>query len=201
MGFSGLIAVSQDLKVNPDLAFFSILLKNHSEILSLVVIVLAISLTISTVDTLINAISSLVIVDGKNALKLNSKNNFLQLSRYFIIFLSLISFIIASKGFSILYLFLLADLLCCSAVFTIFYGFYQKKFSEMEAILSILIGLFLALLLFPSPDFSKSIVVGILLPYDLFPKIVSSSLLFWSFLIATVVPAIVIMKYDSFTGR
>ena len=50
-------------------------------------------------------------------------------------------------------------------------------------------------------DFSRSILIGTLLPFDLFPKIVSSSLLFWSFLIATVVPAIVIMKYDSFKGR
>jgi ABC-type uncharacterized transport system permease subunit len=54
------------------------------------------------------------------------------------------------------------------------------------------------LLLFPSPDFSKSILVGTLLPFDLFPQIVSSSLLFWSFLLATVGPAIIIMSYDSF---
>ena len=201
MGFSGLVAVSQNLSVNPDLAFFSILLKDQTKILSLIVIVLAISLTVSTVDTLINAISSLVIVDGENILKLNSKVNFLRLSRYFIIFLSLIAFIIASKGFSILYLFLLADLLCCAAVFTVFYGFYQRKFEENKAIISIMLGLFLGLLLFPSPDFSKSILVGTLLPYDLFPQIVSSSLLFWSFLLATVGPAIVIMNYDSFKIR
>ena len=125
----------------------------------------------------------------------------MRLSRYFIIFLSLIAFIIASKGFSILYLFLLADLLCCAAVFTVFYGFYQRKFEENKAIISIMLGLFLGLLLFPSPDFSKSILVGTLLPYDLFPQIVSSSLLFWSFLLATVGPAIVIMNYDSFKRR
>ncbi len=87
---------------------------------------LAVSLTVSTVDTLVNAISSLVIVDGREALKLRPKTNCLKLSRYFIVILSLISFIIASKGFSILYLFLLADLFCCAAVFTVFYGFYKK---------------------------------------------------------------------------
>ena len=67
--------------------------------------------------------------------------------------------------------------------------------------ISILIGLFLGLLLFPNPDFSRSILVGTLLPLDLFPQIVSSSLLFWSFLLATVIPAIVIMSYDSFKRR
>jgi len=86
-------------------------------------------------------------------------------------------------------------------VFTVFYGFYQKNFKEKNAMISILIGLFLGLLFFPNPDFSKSILVGILLPIDLFPQVISSSLLFWSFLIATLGPAIVIMNYDSFKRR
>ena len=113
---------------------------------------------------------------------------------------AIIALFVASKGFSILYLFLLADLLCCSAVFTVFYGFYQKKFKEKIAFISILLGLFLGLLFFPSPDFSKSILVGTLLPFDLFPQIVSGSLLFWSFLLATVGPAIVIISNDSIKG-
>jgi Na+/proline symporter len=197
MGFSGLIAVSQNTKVNPDLAFFSILLNEQTKNLSLLIIVFAISLTISTVDTLINAISSLIIVDGKNIFKFKPGYNFLKLSKYFVIVISLISFFIASKGFSILYLFLLADLLCCSAVFTVFYGFYKKIRGDI-AMISILVGLFLGLLLFPSFDFSKSILIGVLLSHDLFPLIVSNYLLFWSFFIATVGPAIVIMFHDSF---
>ena len=109
-----------------------------------------------------------------------------------------IALFVASKGFSILYLFLLADLLCCAAVFPVFYGFYKKNLKEKDLIISIIIGLFIGLSLFPSPDFSKSILVGTLLPFDLFPQIVTSSLLFWSFLLATVGPAIAIMSYDSF---
>ena len=75
---------------------------------------------------------------------------------------------------------------------------HQKKFIERKPMTSILIGIFLGLLFFPSPDFSKSLLVGILLPFDLFHQIISSSLLFWSFLLATVGPVIVIMSYDSF---
>ena len=201
MGISGIIAISIDEKVNPDLAFFSILLKDKTEFLSVVIIILAVSLTVSTIDTLVNAISSIVVVDGKKVYTESNQNNLLGSSKVFIVILSFISLIIASKGYSILYLFLLADLLCCAAVFTIFYGFYQKKFKEKNAITSILLGLFLGLLFFPSPDFSKSILVGTLLPFDLFPQIVSSSLLFWSFLIATLGPAIVIMNCDSFKRR
>ena len=198
MGISGIIAISIDDKVNSDLAFFSVLLKDKTEFLSITIIILAITLTVSTVDTLVNAISSIIVVDGQKIYKRPIKNNFLTLSKVFIVILSIISLIIASKGYSILYLFLLADLLCCAAVFTIFYGFYQKNFREKKSIISILAGLFLGLLLFPSPDFSKSILVGTVLPFNLFPQIISSSLLFWSFLLATVGPVIVIMSYDSF---
>ena len=201
MGISGIIAISIDAKVNPDLAFFSILLKDKAEFLSIAIVILAVSLTVSTVDTLVNAISSIVVVDGKKIYRKSLKSNFLTLSKFFIIILSIISLIIASKGYSILYLFLLADLLCCAAVFTVFYGFYQKSFSEKNSIVSILSGLFLGLLLFPSPDFSKSLLVGTMLPFDLFPQMVSGFLLFWSFLLATVCPVIVIMTYDSFKGR
>ena len=186
MGFSGLVAVSANNNVIPDLAFFSLILKEQSLAISVIIIILAISLTISSLDTLINAISSLVIVDGKKIL--NIKNDYLKLSNHFIIFLSLVAFIIASKGLSILYLFLLADLLCCSAVLTIFYGFYDKKINEKNAYVSIIFGLVLGLLLFPSPDFSKSILVGILLPISSFPEFLTQSLLFSSFFVATFLP-------------
>ena len=201
MGISGIMAVSMDDNVNPDLAFFSILLKDKTEFLSIIIIILAVSLTISTIDTLVNAISSIIVVDGKKIYTQSTQSNFLGLSKVLIIILSCITLVIASKGYSILYLFLLADLLCCAAVFTVFYGFYQKNFREKNSMISILLGLFLGLLLFPSPDFSKSILVGIMLPFDFFPQIVSSSLLFWSFLLATVGPVIVIISYDSFKGR
>tara|TARA_B100000700_G_C14887696_1_gene781213 strand:- start:6 stop:1160 length:1155 start_codon:yes stop_codon:yes gene_type:complete len=192
MGITGIIAISVDGKVNPDLAFFSILLKDKSELLYMGVIILAVSLTVSTIDTLVNAISSLIVVDGK---KIN-KN--LRFPNAIVILLSIIAFFVASKGFSILYLFLIADLLCCAAVFPVFYGFYRKNFDEINAIKAILLGLILGLLIFPSPDFTQSLLIGTLLPFDLFPKIISSSLLFWSFLIATISPVIVIMSYDSF---
>ena len=186
MGFSGLVAVSINSTVVPDLAFFSLLLKEQTLMLSVIVIVLAISLTISSIDTLINAISSLIVVDGSKAL--NFKGDYLKLSKYFIICLSIIAFAIASKGLSILYLFLLADLLCCAAVLTVFYSFYDKKLNEKNAYLSILIGLFVGLILFPSPDFSKSILIGIVFPASSFPTFMTQSLLFLSFLFATFLP-------------
>ena len=186
MGFSGLVAVSLNDNVVPDLAFFSLLLKDELWTLSIIVILLSISLTVSSIDTIINAISSLIVVDGNKIL--NFKGDYLKLSKYLIIILSFISFIVASKGLSILYLFLLADLFCCAAVLTIFYSFYNKSIKEKNAYISIIIGLSVGILLFPSPDFSKSILIGILFPLDYFPLFMSKSLLFMSFLFATFTP-------------
>ena len=188
MGFSGLVAISAGQVSNPDLAFFQLLLKDQFLTISIIIIFLAVSLTISSIDTIINAISSLIIVDGNKIIK---SNNYDLLSKQIIILLSLISLFVASKGFSILYLFLLADLFCCAAALSIFYGFYSKSFSEKKAYVSILIGLLAGLLLFPSPDFSKSILIGILFPTNLFPNFFSQSLLFLSFITATFAPVII----------
>ena len=192
MGFSGMVAISVDPNVRPDLGYFSLLLKEQSYILSIIIIILGLALTISTVDTLVNAISSLIVVDGKATFNLNKKTNYLKLSKYLIIFLSIIAFVIASKGFDILYLFLLADLFCCAFVVTVFYSFYNKRINEKTAYISIIIGLIGGFLLFPSPDFSKSLLVGILMPKESFASFITQSLLLLSFLIATFLPVIVV---------
>jgi len=192
MGFSGMVAFSIDSTIRPDLGFFTLILKEQTTILSFIVIILGLALTISTVDTLINAISSLIVVDGKAVFNFKKKINYLNFSQYIIVFLSLISFIIASKGFDILYLFLLADLFCCAFVVTVFYSFYNKSISEKTAYTSILIGLIGGFLMFPTPDFSKSLLVGILLPQEIFTIFVSQSLLFLSFVLATFLPLIIL---------
>ena len=201
MGFTGLIAISINPKIIPDLGFFSLLLMNKNIFLSVMVIILGLSLTISTVDTLVNAISSLIVVDAKAAFKFKKKIDYLKFSKYFIITLSIISFFIASKGFSVLYLFLLADLFCCAFVITVFYSFYNKQLNEKTAYISIMFGLIGGFLLFPAPDFSNSLLVGVIFSIETFPLFVSQSLLFLSFLFATLGPVIVIMIHDSFKRR
>ena len=153
-------------------------------------IFLSISLAISSIDTIINAVSSLIIVDSKKII--NSKLNSLKLSNAIVFLLCLVTFIVSSKGLSILYLFLLADLFCCSAVISIFYGFYRKNINTKQVIFSIIIGLFGGFLFFPSPNFTQSLLVGLILPAKYFPKFITESLLFISFLVATFLPVLVI---------
>ena len=192
MGFIGMVSFSVDPTNRPDLGFFTLLLKEQTELLSLLIIVLGLALTISTVDTLVNAISSLFVVDGKATFNFDKKTDYLKLSKYFIIAISIVVFIVASKGFDILYLFLLADLFCCAFVFTVFYSFYNKRINEKIAYISIIAGLIAGFLMFPFPDFSKSLLVGVFVPTEAFSPFVSQSLLFLSFLIATFLPAVIL---------
>ena len=192
MGFTGMLSFSIDSSQRPDLGFFTLLLKEQTQTLSLIIIILGLALTISTVDTLMNAISSLFVVDGKATFNINKKTDYLKLSKYFIIMISIVSFFIASKGFDILYLFLLADLFCCAFVYTVFYSFYNKDVNERTAYVAIIIGLVGGFLLFPFPDFSKSLLVGGLMSKEVFSPFITQSLLFLSFVVATFLPAIIL---------
>ena len=161
-----------------------------------IILILALSLTLSTIDTLINAISSLFIVNGDQinkrlkGKKIQTKTNFIILVLCFFVFL------VASRGYSILYLFLLADLLCCAAVVTIFYGFFNKKINPKLAANSIICGLTLGLLFFPSQNFESSILVGNIISADYFSLFIKSNLLFISFLVSLIAPFLIILSYS-----
>ena len=86
----------------------------------------------------------------------------------------------------------MADLFCCAFVYTVFYSFYNKDVNERTAYVAIIIGLVGGFLLFPFPDFSKSLLVGGLMSIEVFSPFISQSLLFLSFVVATFLPAIII---------
>ncbi len=196
MGYTGLLSLSLNSKVIPDLAFFDLLLDKKNTAVVIAILILAMSLTLSTIDTLINAISSLIIIDGKFVNKFLSGKEVKNKANIIILLLSVLVFILASKGFSILYLFLLADLLCCAAVITIFYGFFNKKINTKLASNTIFIGLFSGLLFFPSQNFQSSILVGNLLSIEYFIPLITKNLLFLSFAISIIIPLMIISIYS-----
>ena len=196
MGYTGLLSLSLNSKVIPDLAFFDLLLDKKNSAVVIAILILAMSLTLSTIDTLINAISSLIIIDGKFVNKSLEGKQVKNKANIIILLLSVLVFLLASKGFSILYLFLLADLLCCAAVITIFYGFFNKKINTKLASYTIFIGLFSGLLFFPSQNFQSSILVGNLISIEYFTPLITTNLLFLSFAISIIIPLIIISIYS-----
>ena len=187
MGVTGTISKLNGLKFNEDLAFFSIILNKNDILISLIVLIFSLSLTISTVDTLLNSISSLAIVHSKDFFNFKYLKD-KKLSNFILILLSIVCLIISLYEFSVLYLFLIADLICCSCVYVIFKGLYQRKIYSYKSLVLIMGGLCLGLLFFPSPDFSKSILVGLIFDKSFFNEIFTNSLLFWSFLFAVFLP-------------
>jgi len=196
MGYSGLLSYSLNPKVIPDLAFFDLILSEKKSLIVIGILILAMSLTLSTIDTLINAISSLIIVNGNQINKNLSGKKVKDQANIIILLLSVLVFILASKGYSILYLFLLADLLCCAAVITIFYGFFNKKINSKLATYSIICGLISGLLFFPSQNFQSSILVGNLISIENFSVLIKTNLLFISFAISLIVPFLIIFTYS-----
>jgi len=187
MGLTGSVSKLNGLKFNEDLAFFSLILNKNDILISLIILIFSLCLTISTVDTLLNSISSLTIVHRKdffNFKYLKGK----KLSILVLILLSIACLIISLYQFSVLYLFLLADLLCCSCVYVIFKGIYQNKIHKFKSLFLITVGIFLGLLLFPSPDFTKSLLIGVIFEKNIFNTIFINSLLFWSFLVSFIMP-------------
>ena len=187
LGLTGSISKLNDLKFNEDLAFFSIILNKSDIFVSLIVLIFSLCLTISTVDTLLNSISSLTIVHSKDFFNFKYLKD-KKLSNVILILLSILCLVIALYQLSVLYLFLLADLLCCACVYVIFKGFYQKKIYPSQSFILIMTGLSLGLLFFPSMDFSKSLLIGVIFDKSNFNEIFTNSLLFWSFLFATFSP-------------
>jgi Na+/proline symporter len=168
-------------------------------LLTISILILVLALVISSMDTLINALSSTITIEGNKFISLKNKNSYLTLSKYLICGLSVIVFLIASKGYSVLFMFLFADLLCCAAVFPIFYGMFKGDINGKLSLISVIVGLVFGLLLFPNQTFNKSILIGGLLPVEIFPIWISTALLFWSFILATFSPMItlLIFKKDS----
>ena len=196
MGYAGLLSYSLNSKVIPDLAFFDLILEKKNSLIVIGILILAMSLTLSTIDTLINAISSLIIVNGNQINKNLRGKKIKKKANIIILLLSVLVFVLASKGYSILYLFLLADLLCCAAVITIFYGFFNKKINSKLATYSIIFGLTSGLLFFPSQNFQTSILVGNLISIENFSNLIKGNLLFISFSISLIVPFLMILTYS-----
>ena len=156
-GFIGILAVGilpED--ANPSIVLFDTIMKISPQWVIMIFLVLAVMLVSSSLDTLFNSISSIIGTDLKDFLSKDSNSPFtISLSKAMKItpYLCLIpAVIIASQGYSVLYLFLIADMVCCAILFPVFFGLYSSKFNGNDAVISMITGLIIGTLLFPNPD-------------------------------------------------
>ncbi|NEP16673.1 MAG: Na+/proline symporter [Leptolyngbya sp. SIO4C1] len=152
-GLLGLLAVQFGLQ--GDTAFFALLAQlSVPGWLLIVVMVLALALVMSSLDTLLNGIASVFTLDLVRLLPQQSSARLLQLSRILTVLVGLPAIAIAAQGYSVLYLFFVADLVCAAVLFPVLYGLYSRHISRHTAFWSSLIGIAAGLLFFPKPDFT-----------------------------------------------
>ena len=171
-GIFGLFAVDTNTVENPSVALFSFLINAAPDWVLITGIVLAVILVMSTTDTLINGLVSLFTVDIIRIKPNVDEKRIMSISRWLTVVIAGISILIATRGYSVLYLFLIADLVCAAAAFPTIYGLFAKKYSGKAAFLSSIIGIVAGAFLFPDPSYS-------------------TGNLFLSFLIAMITPIVI----------
>ncbi len=121
---------------------------------TLVVLVLVLALVMSSLDTLLNGMASLCTTDLRRIFPGHSSGGILRLTQGFTLITGLPAIAIAAQGYNVLYLFLLADLVCAGALFPVLFGLYSRRLTGAMALVSALVGIGVGALFFPQPDFS-----------------------------------------------
>ena len=154
-GFLGILAVGKGL-VGEDapasVALFSLVVEVMPTWAAVGVLLLALVLVMSSMDTLLNGIASAVTSDLARFKPDLSGSLLLRSSRAVTIVLIVPAILIASQGYSVLYLFLIADMVCAAAVFPVFWGLYSERFGGRAALASSVVGLIVGTLFFPTPE-------------------------------------------------
>ncbi|MFB6173538.1 MAG: sodium:proline symporter [Halobacteriales archaeon] len=183
-GLFGLAAAGMGLtrQGSASVAFFLVLREAFPAWVTLVVVVLAVLLVMSTADTLFNAIASIVTADLPRLLDSPTEGTLRRAARLVTVVVALGAVAVGAQGYSVLALFLLADLLAAASFVPFLYGLYSPRATEPGALLASLAGLLVGLAYFPTLRglLAALPVVGPALPAPSF---------LWSFLGATAVSA------------
>jgi len=154
-GLFGLMAVGQGVPADQaSVALFRVAMQALPAWAMLLVLVLALALVMSSMDTLLNGIASVVTVDLARFRPGIRLRGLLRSSRLLTVATAIPAVWIASQGHSVLYLFLLADLVCSAAAFPVFYGLYSRRLTGAGAVTSAVAGVIAGAAFFPRPDFA-----------------------------------------------
>lgn len=152
-GLLGILAMHFGL--SGDRAFFSLIQAlGLPGWVSIAVLVLVLALVMSSLDTLLNGIASVFTTDLLRFFPAMQSSGILRASRLLTVAVGLPAILIAAQGYNVLYLFLLADLVCAGALFPVLFGLYSRRLTGKMACWSALLGIGAGALFFPRPDFS-----------------------------------------------
>ncbi len=147
-GLFGIVAAGYGVADVPSAAFFSLVVTTFPEWVVLLLFVLVLALIMSTLDSLLNGVASIFAADLPRLGARLSSRNLLAVARIVTVLIALAAIVIASFGFSVLLLFLVADLVCSAAAFPTLYGFYSGRLGGTGAAIAGLAGIAVGMPLF-----------------------------------------------------
>ncbi|MCE2469034.1 MAG: hypothetical protein J4F32_00660 [Dehalococcoidia bacterium] len=153
-GVFGLWAVGAGAAETPAVSLFSLVLDTLPAWAILTVMVLALVLVMSSMDTLLNGIASIFTTDLPRVAPAFSGAQLLAWSRGITAALIVPALIVGLLFDSVLYLFLIADLVCAGAMVPIFLGLFVRRFGGGAALTSALCGIAAGALFFPTKSLS-----------------------------------------------
>ena len=150
-GLFGLWAIGQGVSGAFDpIALFKLALDVLPGSVVLALMVLAVILVMSSMDTLLNGIASIFTSDLPRMRPLLRGGRLLTSSRLITAVFIIPAMIIGFLFDSVLYLFLIADLVCAAAVVPVFFGLYVRRFTGTMAVASSVLGMATGALFFPT---------------------------------------------------
>ena len=148
-GHANVVTETTSAGYNADVSFFLLLGETFPEWLVLAVVLLALLLVMSSVDTLFNALSSLVTADLPRLLDDPDDRTLAVGARAFTVVVAVAAIFVSLRARSVLRLFFLADLLGAAVAFPLLYGLYSRRLTGGGALFSSLAGLAFGLAYFP----------------------------------------------------
>ncbi len=184
-GFFGIVAAGLGLtgEGTASIAFFLVVAEAFPPWLTLAIVILAILLVMSSADTMFNAIASVVTADLARLLESPSERTLWLGGRGLTVLVALGAIVIGAQGYSVLELFLTADLLAAAVFVPFLAGLYTSRLSGPGAMAASLAGMTFGIAFFP-------LLRGPLVTLGLGPWLPAPSFLI-AFVGATVVSALV----------
>ncbi|MFB6078295.1 MAG: sodium:proline symporter [Halarchaeum sp.] len=175
-GLFGVVAASRGLvDGTPAVSFFLVADAALPDVLVVAVAVLAVLLVASTADTILNAVASVATTAIERALDDPDERTLTVVARAFTAVVAVVAIVVGARGYDVLALFLLADLLGAATFAPFVLGLYLPTLTERGAFAANLLALACGLAFFPTTH-SALEALGLPLPAPSF---------LWAFVAAT----------------
>jgi len=166
VGHSAVVTDVTSAAYNADVAFFVLVESAFGEVTLLAVVLLALLLVVSSVDSLFSALASLVTADLPRLLADPDDRTLRLGARLLTLAVAVAAIYVSLRARSVLRLFFFADLLGAAVAVPLLYGLYSRRLTGTGALAASLAGLAVGLAFFP--DF-RGVLVAVPLVGDLLP--------------------------------